>query len=229
MCIHSYSQDNTGSYYISESQDYHDFNKHLFQKAYIFTLEETRPEKSSRWTILNFDPHQEYYYIKRTEEDLIKEYIFNKDSISIFLNGNTVHDSSLIAKHKLTPERAMLLKDYYIYLWYLPMNLNGPEAEIQNKIIKKNYGSEKLVEVSVNYPNSENNHSWFFYFHPQKYQLRRSMFYKSEYADGEYIVYEGEYQFDGIRIPALRKWYTNAEDKFLGEDKLIEIRLGRIK
>jgi len=138
-------------------------------------------------------------------------------------------DSNLIIKHQLTQERAILLKDYYFFLWYLPMNINRPDAEIENRINEKIYNQVKFIEVPVTFPHSENNHSWFFYFHPQKFQLLRSMFFKSEFADGEYILFEGEYQFDGIRIPASRKWFTNAEDKFLGEDKLIEMQIGRIK
>jgi hypothetical protein len=43
-------------------------------------------------------------------------------------------------------------------------------------------------------------------------------------GDGEYIVLEGEIEGGGLRLPARRTWYTNAEDELLGTDVLRSIR-----
>jgi len=62
---------------------------------------------------------------------------------------------------------------------------------------------------------------WYFYFHPETYALVGYRFYHNESAnDGEYILFSGELESYGIRIPQTRKWYTHKEDKYLGADTL---------
>ncbi len=45
-------------------------------------------------------------------------------------------------------------------------------------------------------------------------------------SDGEYILLEGERDVLGMRIPVERRWFTNAEDRYLGTDVLVEDRAG---
>ena len=38
--------------------------------------------------------------------------------------------------------------------------------------------------------------------------------------DGEYILLSGIEIIDGIKMPKVRAWYTNKEEKYLGTDTL---------
>ncbi|MEM1322964.1 MAG: hypothetical protein AAGG75_22050 [Bacteroidota bacterium] len=59
------------------------------------------------------------------------------------------------------------------------------------------------------------------YIHPSTYALLGYRFYHDESKnDGEYITLEGKVLLNGIRFPQTRKWYKNADDKFLGADIL---------
>lgn len=48
-------------------------------------------------------------------------------------------------------------------------------------------------------------------------------FYHDEAAgDGEYILLSGERAVRGMRIPVERRWFTNADDRYLGTDTLVD-------
>ena len=58
---------------------------------------------------------------------------------------------------------------------------------------------------------------------PTDDQTARLRLHHDEAAgDGEYILLEGEREVLGMRIPAERRWFTNAQDRYLGTDVLVD-------
>jgi hypothetical protein len=66
---------------------------------------------------------------------------------------------------------------------------------------------------------------WYFYLEPETYRMAAYKFYQDEpNLKGEIIYLEGEYEFQGLKIPANRTWYRTETPEFLGTDMLVEIK-----
>ena len=119
----------------------------------------------------------------------------------------------------LTPERARRWRDYYGYLYGLPMKLKDKGTVIGPEVIETMFQEEEVLALKVNYEENVGKDVWYFYFHPGTYAMVGYRFYHDESInDGEYIVLSGIEIDKGIRIPKDRAWYTNAENKLLGTD-----------
>lgn len=114
------------------------------------------------------------------------------------------------------------MKDYYQYLWALPMKLKDPGTIIDPNVHARDFFGQELLEVRVTYDQEVGNDIWYFYFHPDTYALSGYRFYHDESKnDGEYILIEGEKQVNGMKIPARRHWYTHTDRRLLGTDEII--------
>lgn len=61
-----------------------------------------------------------------------------------------------------------------------------------------------------------------FYLDPVTYALQAYRFNHGEPQSGEYIILEQEVITNGIKIPKVRKWYLNKNNKYLGTDTLVK-------
>ena len=69
--------------------------------------------------------------------------------------------------------------------------------------------------------------TWCFYFDPDTAALVGCRLYQDEtVGDGEYPVFDGVVESDGLRLPRHRSWYVNAGDRFLGVDELGYLEVG---
>jgi hypothetical protein len=116
-----------------------------------------------------------------------------------------------------------MYRNYYTYLWGLPMKLRDPGTIIDDNVHRVNFFGQELLEMKVTYHEEVGGDIWYFYFHPETYALSGYRFYHDEAAnDGEYILLEDEAQIGDFRIPAQRHWYTHGERQYLGSDEVVE-------
>ena len=208
---------------IMESCDYHDFNSSIFDQPLEFKIEETRPGAKSRFCTLRFDPSKEYYHIRSERDGHLLEYIIDRSVVSFKLDGSSSISMEDLEKYNLNKDRALLLKDYYYYLWYLPMKLNDPGTYIHPEHNIKKIGDASYIDIKVSYPEQEGSDEWHIYLDPDNYCMKAYQFFKPDGVKGEYILLEGEVSFEGFHIPSKRSWYINETDKFLGADILKSI------
>ncbi|MDX1406544.1 MAG: DUF6503 family protein [Saprospiraceae bacterium] len=139
-----------------------------------------------------------------------------------WLNGReTVTDGERTA-FGLDCPRSLRMRDYYTYLWGLPMKLTDPGTIIDPQVYEADFFGTVLLQIRVTYDADVGGDTWYFYFHPDNYALRGYRFYHDEPAnDGEYILLNGEVDVGALRLPASRKWYRHDNGTFLGEDRII--------
>ena len=217
----SFPQNITGKQLLQKSIEYHDpKNKWATFKGGL-ALQESRPDVPDRETSLVIDNSKSSFILFRKKDGkTLSHSIFNEQCLH-FINLSRNISEEDRAKYKLTCERTEMLRDYYMYLWGLPMKLKDP-GTIIDKEAKEGYflGKEALV-LRVTYEEQVGDDIWYFYFQPKTYALFGYRFYHDESKkDGEYITLEGEKIIKGIRFPKTRKWYYNKDNKFLGADIL---------
>ena len=139
------------------------------------------------------------------------------------LNGSSDFTQEQEKKYRLSCDQAKRTRDYYTYLYGLPMKLKDPGTIIEPKTEKRTFKGNEYWVVKVNYEKEVGKDTWYFYFNPKSFALEVYQFFHDESKnDGEYILLTEEQVVDGIIMPKNRAWYYNEKDKYLGTDFLFK-------
>lgn len=210
---------------IDKSIKYHDPQNRMMNGKTEFLLSESRPGGTDRITGIKSHPNKQVFELNR-EVDGTKTFLkLSKGKSTIKIS----HNDSVVAaeeKNKMTPERIKSMKNYYEYLWYMPMKLKDAGTKVNPQVTKRDFFGKEALEIKVNYSEEVGKDIWFFYFHPKTSALIGYRFYHDETAnDGEYILFEGEIENNGVKIPQKRSWYTHKDDKLLGTDTMVKLKV----
>jgi len=206
---------------LKKSVKYHDSHGALTHHDVTLYLNEKRPNGSDRKSTVAFNIKKERYSNTRVNDGVEVVSKIENGKSSITIDGRSEYTDEEKKKHRLNPDRMETMKNYYQYLWLLPIKLKDEGTIIDPEVRTKDYFGKESLEIRVTYDPKVGKDIWYFYFHPQSYALQGYRFYHDESAnDGEYIILDGEEIAHGARVPKSRKWYTHKEDKFLGEDVL---------
>ncbi len=124
----------------------------------------------------------------------------------------------------LDDAQVLRLRNYYLYLWGLPMKLRDPGTIVAPTPEPEVYDGRQTLRVRVTYDPEVGGDTWYFYFDPESARLLGYRFYHDEAAnDGEYIHLSGEIEGGGLRLPARREWFTHQGDEFLGADEAVSL------
>lgn len=217
----SFGQELSGEELLDKAIQYHDPYNNWEKFKGTFTVTMKTPKKPDRVTEIKINLPEESFYSKATRDTLITEFAIHKDSCSIKLNGEENISDELAKTHRLSCERATMYKNYYTYLYGLPMKLKDPGTIIHESTQNKTFKGKEYLVLKVTYTETVGGDTWYFYFDPKTYAMKVYQFYhKEEENDGEYILLEEEEFVNEIKMPKIRHWYTNKEDKLLGTDIL---------
>ena len=137
-------------------------------------------------------------------------------------NDEEIHgmkmDSCFVEKGDFDCARAARMRNYYIYLWGLPMKLMDEGTVLAEETKEVVYNGIPCYGISVAYEEDE----WTYFLARDNYRMIAYMFFKPRGQEkGEYILLENEIEVNGIKIPKERSWYTLPDSVFLGTDILV--------
>ncbi|GAB5559509.1 MAG: hypothetical protein SynsKO_11560 [Synoicihabitans sp.] len=113
--------------------------------------------------------------------------------------------------------RGLMLRNYFIYLWGLPMKLTDPGTTFVPEVGVSEINGFACDVLRVVYEKD----TWYFHIDQNSGRMRQYEFYKDETkAAGEIITLEGEVSLGSIRIPQKRAWYKIPGNEYLGTDIL---------
>ena len=221
-----FSQDITAKQLLDKAIAYHDPNDTWKTFKDEFTVVLTTPNSSDRKSKINIDLQKELFSVSATSDSVTTYYSIEKGVCEMKYNGKLLDSIEGKAKN-MTCDRANLYKNYYTYLYGLPMKLVDPGTNLNDKISKKTFKGEDYLVLKVTYDKSVGSDIWYFYFNPRTYSMEVYQFYKTDEDgqvksdSGEYILLSEEAQVNGIKMPKVRSWYYNKDDKYLGTDTLV--------
>ena len=125
-------------------------------------------------------------------------------------------DSCFVITGDVDCSRAERMRNYYIYLWGLPMKLKDSQASIQSPGLADWEGVECHM-VEVHYESDQ----WKFYFDKASFRLAGYEFVQNN-GNGERILLEGEAMIGSIKVPSTRSWFVTSDNRFLGTDRLVK-------
>lgn len=148
------------------------------------------------------------------------------DSCHFTVNYRPVTDQALADSLRLTPYFARRMRNYYSFLYGLPMKLKDNGTIIDPNVQRATFEDKPVLSLKVTYDEAVGSDIWYFYFHPETYAMVGYRFFHDESInDGEYITLEGMTIQKGMRLPKDRTWYMNKDDKLLGTDYLISMEI----
>ncbi|RED97412.1 DUF6503 family protein [Marinoscillum furvescens] len=129
-------------------------------------------------------------------------------------------DSCFVVEGTTPCDRVATIRNFYLYLWGLPMKLKDPGTNIVAQVKDTVVNDEDVFGITVPYAKDV----WTFYFRKSDYSLNAYQFMFSEKPGGEIILLEGEHVTSGIKFPKTRAWYQLPGNDYLGKDILTAIK-----
>jgi hypothetical protein len=205
---------------------YHDPDDRFRRDAFAITLGETRPDGSERTTEVVLDPARGRFTMKRRLSDGREAVIVARgEEAEVTLDGSPVSPEDAAA-HRLTSEQALRTRNYYLYLYGLPMKLRDPGTRISPEAKESTFEGREAHEIEVTYDAAVGTDTWYFYLDRKSHALIGYRFYHDRAKnDGEDITLSGEASGAGLRLPRERKWYRHQDGGYLGTDTIKSITL----
>lgn len=220
------AQQISGPQLLDKAIQYHDPQGHWSTFNDTLNITMTMPESNARNSQIVINLPKEYFSVTEKKDTVTTQYTIIKDSCTISLNGNKKLTNKQLKSNNLSCDRATLYKNYYTYLYGLPMKLKDKGTIISPEAKTVNFKGKTYLQLQVNYNAEVGKDVWYFYFNPKTYAMEMYQFYKTDSIGqvdtntGEYIILNDIKTVNGIKIPKIRTWYYNKDDKYLATDNL---------
>ena len=215
------AQELSGVELLNKAIDYHDPNSNWNSFKGNLSITMSTPDSKERVSDIVLNIPQQYFQLTSVKDGVTLKQTLDRGQCELMLNGSTTVSQEDIKTHRLTCERASMMKNYYTYLYGLPMKLKDPGTILDSKTQKKTFKGKDYLVLKATYEKEVGDDIWYFYFDPNTYAMEVYLFFHEEAKnDGEYILLTGEEEVSGIKMPKTRAWYYNKDDKYLGTDVL---------
>ena len=211
----------TAEQLLDKSIKYHDptSNWDSFKGQLSFTVERPDRPDGKRKVIID-NKKKEFSFWAKYDEGLLN-YKVSKDKPTVLWNNTLLVPGDLAEKYRISADRAIMYRDYYTYLYGMPMKLKDVGTIIHPEVTLVDFYGKKYNKIKVTYDQEVGEDIWYFYFDTNTNSLGAYQFFHDESKnDGEYILFEEMIEIDKIKIPRIRKWYYNKDEKFLATDIL---------
>lgn len=220
------AQELTGKELLKKSIKHHDpkGNWSTFNGELFITME--TPNNPNRDSKISINLPSEYFYVQAKRDTITTEYTLEKTECTVKLNGSEDISEDNIKTYSLNCDRANMYKNYYTYLYGLPMKLNDKGTIVHDEVERKTFKGKEYLVLKVSYEDAIGSDIWYFYFDPSTYAMDIYQFFKTDDKGvlkpdtGEYILLTDTTIVNAIKIPKDRAWYYNKDDTYLGTDKL---------
>lgn len=214
------AQNITGQELLEKSIHYHDpqGNWNTFNGSLHVTMK--TPKGSDRVSKIEINLPEEYFSVQAKRDTVQTTYTMDKGKCR-----TTITDSISKPSRRTPCEMAELYKNYYTYLYGLPMKLKDPGTSIDNDVKRLTFKGKEYLVLRVHYDAKVGTDFWQFYFDPTTYAMEVYQFFKGNPEGkgentGEYILLTDIKTIRGIKFPKNRAWYYNKNDGYLGTDLL---------
>ena len=220
----SFSQQITGKELLEKTIQFHDPNGNWeTANLYLFISDSSPKRKKLRTSKIYINNLENGFRLQKEADNLAIESGVLNDSCFAKIEGIETTNKVQEEKYRIGCERTKWTRNYYTYLYGLPMKLKDAGTIVSPKVKTTEFQGKSYLTLEVHYDSATGSDTWFFFINPKTYQMEGYKFYHNSKPDGgEYITLEGLTEVGGMKIPKKRSWYTNKERKFLGTDDIVE-------
>jgi hypothetical protein len=216
----------TSAQLLENTITYHDPNNlwNSFNTTFHVSME--TPNAPTRESDIMINNASGAFYLKAVRDTTMIEYKVRGGECSIAFNGNGQFTEEEAKANGLNCDRAKMYKNYYSYLYGLPMKLKDPGTHIAESVERKTFKGKEYLVLKATYDEEVGTDIWYFYFDPETFAMEVYQFFKKNDKgnqnndSGEYIILSEEMLVNDIKMPKVRAWYYNKDDAYLGTDIL---------
>lgn len=216
MFINLQAQELTGEQLLDKTIQVHDPNGNWEGfKGYLQVTMNT-PKSPERVSDIELDNKSGDFSLTYWKDGLRYEFDFQSGECQSYI------DEPKARKEEC--EKTKFWRDYYTYLYGLPMKLKDQGTNIDSKVDRKTFKGKEYLVLKATYDQNVGSDVWFFYFDPATFKMEIYQFFKTDESgkinlnSGEYIVLSDNHVVNDINMPKTRKWYYNKDDQYLGTD-----------
>ena len=220
------AQDMSGTMLLEKAIQYHDPANQWDTFKGEFDIVMEMPDTPKRTSHISINLPEEFFKVTAEKDKIVTEYTLDKEACSILLNGSSDISKADLELHNLSCDRAHLYKNYYTYLYGLPMKLKDEGTIIDDVVERKTFQGKDYLVLKVTYDEAVGSDVWYFYFNPNTFAMEIYQFYKTDEKgkikpdSGEFIMLSKTETINQIKIPKVRAWYYNKDDSYLATDIL---------
>ncbi|MEM8845837.1 MAG: DUF6503 family protein [Bacteroidota bacterium] len=216
-----FSQNLTATQLLDKAINHHDPHNQWKSLNTTFNIVMETPKSSNRKSSIHLNIPKEFFELEVEKDGVQYAYQFEKKNCTTSLNGSNEVSEDDRKKYRLTCERGSMMRNYYTYLYGLPMKLKDPGTNLDSKVQKRTFKGKEYLVLKATYDQNVGDDIWYFYFDPSTYAMEVYQFYHDESKnDGEYILLKDMEEINGVKMPKVRAWYYNSDDTYLGTDIL---------
>lgn len=134
---------------LSNAISYHDPNGNWTSFNDEFTVVMTTPDASKRTSVISIDLPKEYFSVEATRDTVTTTYTLSKGKCDMRYNGKILDSTTTKAKN-MTCDRALLYKNYYSYLYGLPIKLKDLGTNLSDTVEKRNFKDKDYLVTKSN-------------------------------------------------------------------------------
>lgn len=226
VLVNTSCHDLTSTKLLEKSIEYHDPDNKWNSFNSIFNVIMKSPNQSDRLSQITINLPGDYFQVVATRDSTTTRFTLDNGNCEVALNGSTDISVETAKQNNLNCERANLYKNYYTYLYGLPMKLKDSGTHLDNKIERRTFKGHDYLVLKVTYDEAVGSDIWYFYFNPETFAMELYQFFKTNESgtqindSGEYILLSDEHMVNSIKMPKNRAWYYNKDNSYLGTDIL---------
>ncbi len=226
LSLNSCNKPLTGAELLDNAIAYHDPNGQWDNFNASFTVRMETPSQAHRNSTISINLQEQLSDLVATRDSITTRYTVNKEECSLALNNSSDFSAEMATTYNLNCDRAKMYKNYYTYLYGLPMKLKDDGTQIHETVETKTFKGKDYLVLKATYDKAVGSDVWYFYFNPETYAMEIYQFFRTDESGeqkddtGEYILLTEEAVINSIKMPKSRAWYYNKDDKYLGTDIL---------
>ncbi|RMB58498.1 hypothetical protein EAX61_09330 [Dokdonia sinensis] len=213
------AQNFTGAELLEKAIAYHDpyGTWDTFKGEFLINME--MPGKPDRESIITIDLPNQYFNLSTNQGGKTSFREITGNSCRFSNEDETITETTVAASEC---ELTVMFKNYYTYLYGLPMKLKDPGTNINSEVQKVTFKGKEYLKLRATYDEAVGSDIWQFYFNPETYAMEVYQFFKgTDEKTGEYILLTDEVVINQIKFPKDRAWYYNKDNGYLATDKLV--------
>jgi hypothetical protein len=217
------AQEITGTDLLNKAIAYHDPSGHWGTFNGKLYIDMEVPNKPTRHSVVTLSNNEEFFGLEVTKDDTYINRKWANGECTFALNGLDEITEAQRKEHGLTCDRTVMYKNYYTYLYGLPMKLKDNGTIVHSVVERVNAFDSEYLKLKVTYDPEVGKDTWYFYFNSDTYALEVYQFFHDETKnDGEYILLKNLQTINDIKMPKVRTWYRNNNNELLGTDILVK-------
>jgi len=191
---------------------YHDPYGSWERGAFAITEFASRPDGTGHRNVLRFDNARSRFELDSSVDGRALTLVVENDMVVARLDGKANVSADELERHRLKPAQVLSRRNRDLYLWGLPMKLRDPGTRLDPRVKETHFEGRTVYQLRVTYDARVGSDVWYFFLDRETCALVGHRFHHDESAgDGEYAVLSEEVSGQGLRLPRVRRWYTNKD------------------